>query len=170
MNTIDSLFGPFDQKEIDFYKKELSGENCINGFQRQLVFNIFYKYFGDSVSINAINQEDYIKLIIVAKQMLLDNYMIMLPYILSGRVDKIIGRKVVNKKELVKLESSPNYQLILEKYKNEKIVKQILSIVATIISSDFSIIDYRNPDIHGKKIEIIPDLIMEETLMYILLI
>ncbi len=170
MNTIDSLFGPFDQKEIDFYKKELSGENCINSFQRQLVFNMFYKYFGDSVSINAINQEDYIKLIIVAKQMLLDNYMIMLPYILSGRVDKIIGRKVVNKKELVKLESSPNYQLILEKYKNEKIVKQILSIVATIISSDFSIIDYKNTDIHGKKIEIIPDLIMEETLMYILLI
>lgn len=170
MKTIESIYGPFDQEEIDFYLEEFKGDTSINGFQKQLVFLLFYKYFGDTVSINAINKEDYIKLIIAAKQILLNNYMVVLPYIISGKVDKLIGRKSVNKKELVKLEMSPNYDMVVNKYKNDKIIKLILSYIATIISSEFHIIDYHNPEINGKKIEIIPDMIIEEILMYTILI
>lgn len=169
MQIIENMFGPFDQKEIDFYRSQIKG---INEFQKQLVFNLFYKYFGDSVSINAIdNKNDYIKLVIVAKRMLLNNGMVMLPYIISGKLEKMIGRKSVNKKEQVQVESSDNYKLVVDKYKNDKISKKrVLSVIATIISSDFSIIDYHNPDINGKKIDIIPDIIIEEVLMYILMI
>ena len=169
MNIIDSMFGPFDMDEINFYSRQIKG---INEFQRQLIFNLFYKYFGDSVSINDIdNKIDYFKLMIVAKRMLLNNGMIMLPYIISGKIEKVVGRKSVNKKEQVQVESSDNYKLVVEKYRNDKISKKkVLSTIATIISSDFSIVDYYNPAINGKKIDIIPDIIIEEILMYILMI
>ena len=107
--------------------------------------------------------------------------MVMLPYIISSRVDKIIGRKSVNKKDLVKIQSSPLYQVVLQKYQepnmggdhdpdDNRIVKEILGMVATVLSSDFTIIDYEDPNLNGKKIEIIPDIIIEEFLMYILLV
>ena len=48
MNKIERMFGPFDQQIIDFYVGEMSNTNgeLMNGFQRQLIFNLFYKYFG----------------------------------------------------------------------------------------------------------------------------
>lgn len=171
-NVIDSVYGPFDDAEIDFYIKGISDENgnCINSFQKQLIFNIFYKYFGDSTSINAINKIDYIKLMIAAKKILKNQYMIILPYVLSAKVEKLVGRKTVNKKEMAKLEASRYYPMIVEKYQNEKIVRQILSTIATIISSDFRIVDYHDPNINGRMIETVPDIIIEEYLAYTLLI
>ena len=49
MEQIRMNFGPFDEDEILFYKRRLSdGDKCtINGFQRDLLFNLFFKYFGD---------------------------------------------------------------------------------------------------------------------------
>ena len=182
MKKIDSLYGPFDQDEIDFYIKELGDYDAtINPFQKKLIFNLFYKYFGNTVSANAINRIDYIKLMITAKRLLKSQCMVMLPYIISSRVDKIIGRKSVNKKDLVKIQSSPLYQVVLQKYQepnmggdhdpdDNRIVKEILGMVATVLSSDFTIIDYEDPNLNGKKIEIIPDIIIEEFLMYILLV
>lgn len=170
--VIDSIYGPFDDNEINFYMKELSDDNgnCINSFQKQLIFNIFYKYFGDSTSINAINKIDYIKLMISAKKILQSQYMIILPYIVTARVDKLVGRKTVNKKEMTKLEASRYYPLVVQKYQNEKIVRQILSTIATIISSEFRIVDFHDLNLNGRKIEVIPDMIIEEYLMYTLLI
>ena len=42
--------------------------------------------------------------------------------------------------------------------------------MATIISSDFRIIDLYNPAINGKMIDVIPDIIIEEMLMFALLV
>lgn len=172
MKTIDTLYGPYDQWMIDFYKERLKNERgvVINSFQKQMIFNLFYKMFGDVESIYAINANDYIKLMLAAKTMLKQSNMIILPYIISGKVEKIVGRKTVNKKELLKLESSPYYDMIMKKYKNEKIIKNILSMIATIISSEFSIIDYHDRNLDGKHIDVSPDIIIEEVLMYTLLI
>ncbi len=172
MKTIEMIFGPFNQDEINFYMKNLSDEGkiIINGFQKDLIFNLFYKYFGDPVSIKAINREDYVKLMIAAKRILQTNNMVILPYIISSRMTRIISRKSLNKKEFNKLSSSPFYNKIMEKYNNEKIEKYILSIIATILSSDFYIIDYEESDLHGEKVETIPDIICEEMLMYVSLI
>jgi hypothetical protein len=170
--VIDSVYGPFDNNEVNFYLHELSDDsgNCINGFQKQLIFNIFYKYFGDSSSINAINKVDYIKLMIAARKILQSQYMIVLPYIVSSKVEKLVGRKTVNKKEMTKLESSKYYPMVVKKYQNEKIIRQILSTIATIISSDFRIVDFKDLSLNGRLIETVPDMIIEEYLMYTLLI
>lgn len=172
MDTLDQLFGPFDPKEIDFYRRELANErgNCLNSFQTQLIFNLFYKYFGDTTAVYANNVTGCLKLMLMAKKILQNQNMILLPYIVSGKADKIVGRKTVNKKEMMRIEASKYYPLVVQKYQNEKIIKQILSTIATLISSDFRIIDYHNPDIHGKKLEILPEIIIEEYLPYTLLI
>ena len=68
------------------------------------------------------------------------------------------------------MQQSQNYPLVVEKYKNEKILKQIFGTIATIITSTFSVIDYHDKEIHGKPIIIESDIIIEEALLYILLI
>ena len=172
MNRIESMFGPFDREELEFHKKNMRNINgeIINNFQKQLVFNLFYKYFGDTVSINAINEDDYVKLIIAARKMLKDNAMSYLPYIISGKVNKIVSRKTLNKKEIAEMQASQYYPLIVEKFKNPKIMQQILGTIATIITSSFAVIDYRDPEINGAPINVETRIIIEETLIYVLLI
>lgn len=121
-------------------------------------------------TINAINLDDYVVLIIAAKRILEASGMILLPYIVSSKVIRLASRKNVNKKELTKLESSPLWEEIKHKYRNEKIEKHILSIIAVILSSEFEVIDYEDDELNGKQITIIPELICEEILMYISLI
>ena len=119
MNQIRIKFGPFDKEEIQFYKHRLSdGAKCtINSFQRDMVFNLFLKYFGDSNTLNSINLDDYVTLIIAAKRILESTGMVMLPYIISAKVIRLASRKNVNKKELIKIESSPLWEEIKNKYK-----------------------------------------------------
>ena len=173
MRTIESMFGPFDPEEIALYTntilKDEFGNITINGFQKQLVFSMFYKYFRDTQSIYAINKRQYVELLIAAKRILKANNMLVLAYIGSGKIDKLVTRKCVNKKEKAFVEASPTYPLLLEKYKDEDITMQILSIVATIISSDFSIVDM-DPEINGKKLDTLStNIIVEEVEAYILM-
>ena len=92
----------------------------------------------------------------------------LLPYILSGKIEKLITRKNVNKRELMMIEASPTYVDVVNKYNNTNILKIIIQIVATIISSDITIIDM-DKSIDGKKIDIIPSIVIEEVLSYVLL-
>ena len=123
MNTIENIFGPFDYKEVNYFLQKLQedGSQIINGFQKQLIFNLFYKYFGDPVSIKAINNIDYIKLMLAARKMLESYNMVILPYIISSKVVRVPKRKNINKKELLKITSSPLWKQIQDKYRNEKI-------------------------------------------------
>lgn len=172
MNQIRMMYGPFDPDEILFYKHRLSdgGKCTVNAFQRDLVFNLFFKYFGDTNTINAINLDDYVTLIIAAKRILEASGMVLLPYILSSKVIRLASRKSINKKELTKLESSPLWAQIQNKYRSDKIEKHILSIIAIILSSEFEIIDPEDLELNGQRIAVIPELICEEVLMYISLV
>lgn len=172
MKSIELIYGPFSDDEINFYIKKLSkdGRFTINPFQEDLVFNLYYKYFGDTISIKAINQIDYIKLIIAAKKILESNNLIIMPYIVSSKIKRLITRKNVNKKELLKIQSSQFYKMVQDKYKNPKIENQILSMIAGILSSEFEIIDFYNDELDGKTIDTNIDLLLEEVLIYVLLI
>ena len=169
---IESIWGELRDKEIKYFMNRLRNEKneIVNGFQKQLIFNLFYKYYGDTESIKDNNVTSYIKLMLTGKKMLLNYNMSFLPYILSAKVNKIVARKTLNKKELSELQSFPEYQMVVDKYKNDKIIKQVLSTIATIITSDFSIIDYDNPNIDGQKLLVEPSMLMKECLVYALLI
>lgn len=171
MSMLNLLFR-IDEGEVNFYLKHLTDDNefTINPFQKELVFNLFYKYFGDVVSIKAINRDDYIRLIIMAKRILMSHNMVILPYIIGGKVVKVSPRRNINKKESNRLEKSEYYTKIMDKYKNTKMEKIILSLISTMIASEFQIIDYYDMDLHGKYIEVISEIICEEVMLYVSLI
>jgi hypothetical protein len=173
MQVLDLMYGqPGDEQEIDFYLKSLSSDGtvAVNSFQKDLVFNLFYKFFGDVNSINSINLRDYIKLIIYARRILEMSGMVLLPYLISSKITRLATRKSINKKEMVKITSSPLYSQIQAKYRNEKVEKHILSIIAIAMSSDFKAIDPFDNEVNGKMISIVPELLIEEVLLYITLI
>lgn len=172
MMLIRQRFGPFDKEEINFFKRRLSedGQVKINSLQKMLVFNLFYKYFGDTQTTNCINLDDYIVLILAARRILEENGMYLLGAIVSSKIIRLATRKSVNKKEMTKLENSELYSAIKAKYKNEKIEKQILGIIAALLSSDFEYIDYQDSDIDGKNIIVTSEIASEEVLMYVSMI
>lgn len=165
MEMINRKYGPFDQKEIDFYKERLKTETgiMINRFQRELIYNIFYKMFGDTVSPRFLdNGNHYIQLMLAAKRILLQNGMIIMPYVVSSKVEKLVTRKTISKKEEAEFTSLPTYPLLIKKYRSEKVMMSILSKIATVISSNFRIIDYNNHDIDGRMIDTYPSVVMAE--------
>lgn len=176
MKYIENKWGPFDTDEIEYYRNKIgnsaTGEIHINSFQMELIFNLFYSYFGDPQSIKAIdNVIDYIKLVIAARRMLELNGLIVLPYIISSKVLRLVTRKNINKKEMVNIESSPNWPLVLEKYKSEEVKTKILNIIAIITASEFEIIDYNDTDdLDGHKIDVQSSFIIEEVLLYVLMV
>lgn len=182
IKQIESRFGPFTDEEINFYRRELSVHNgiTINPFQRDhLVFGLFYKYFGDPMSILSMNGLDYIKLMIAGKRILLASNLQVLPYIFSSKVNKLVNRKKLNKKEKEELRASQYYPYIVQKYQNDKIEDLIEELIATVLSSEFQIIDYVDgplqPDervLHGEiiKCSSIAHIILEEMLMFVTLI
>lgn len=173
MLGIERMYGPFSDDEINYYMERLEetdSDTIINPFQKYLIFNLFYKYFGDPTSIKDINKIDYVKLMIAASKELAANNMVILPYIISSRVLKLQQRKSLNKKESTKLSSSVLYDTIRHNYNSDKIEKQIIAIIATIISSEFEIIDYNDKEIDKKIISNVPESIYEEVCMYTTLI
>ena len=173
MENIEYIYGPFDPELVSFYRRALSDDDGylpMNSFQKDLVFNLFYKFFGDPKTLNNIDSTSYVKLIIAAKRILEDAGMVLLPHIISSKVLHLATRKTINKKDLIKLEASETYQRVKQKYRSEKIEKHILSLIATTMTSDFQAIEPEFPEINGKKIQFIPDLILEEIPQYVELI
>ena len=50
---------------------------------------------------------------------------------------------------------------------DEKQIKTILSLIATLLSSDFAIIDYHDKDINGRRLIVLSDYIIDEVLCFI---
>ena len=171
MKSIIAKYGPFDPEEVKYYTNSLikNGRPLVNRFQQRLVNDMFFKYFGDTVSINSINGEQYVILMIAAKRILLADRMRLLPYIIASNVIQISSRTTLCKKELVKLEQSDYYNDILRKYNgDERKVKQILALLATMLSSKFTIIDYYDRNIDGMEIKMESDILIDEVLRFII--
>lgn len=177
MKYIENKWGPFDKDEIMYYRNRIgnsvTGEIRINTFQQELVFGLFYSYFGDPESIKAIdNAESFIKLVIAARRMLELSGLVVLPYIISSKILRLSTRSNINKREMVNVEASPNWPYVQAKYaNNEKIIKNILSLIAVMSSSEFEIIDYNDTsNLDGRKIDVHKQYIIEEVLTYALII
>lgn len=175
VNKIEALYGPFSNEEIEYYRHKLTkdGSPVINSLQRQLIGYLFYKDFGDPITLNAIrNQTDYIKLIIAGKRILLKSGMTILPYIISSKVLRVASRKIISKKDTIRIENSALYDQIRAKYNNPKIEQKIWEFIGTIVSSSFEIIDWdentKSPSPYdGIKVPIINDIINEELMFFI---
>lgn len=172
---IEALYGPFSNEEIEHYRRKLTKDNnpIVNPLQKQLIGYLYYKDFGDPITINAIkNQTDYIKLIIAAKKILLRTGMVILPYIISSKVLRTASRKIINKKDMIRIENNPLYQQIKEKYRNPKIEQKIQEFIGTVISSSYEIIDWDNDkntpsSYDGCQVPLVNDIVTEELILFI---
>lgn len=173
MDFIEQRFGPFSNEEVSHYRKALSEDNSnvINDFQYTLISNLFFKYFGEPNAFKAINSDDYIKLMIAAKRLLLLDKMYTLPFVISSKIRNIQNRKSINKKEMTKVELSDTFKKVEEKYNSQQMRQFILSLLATASSSEFKVIDFNNENgLDGKILNVIPDLIYKELETYVLLV
>ena len=90
---------------------------------------------------------------------------------IGGKVNRIVTKKNINKKELQKIKASKYFPLIHEKYNNEKIENEVIfSLVAQVLSSEFQVIDFYHQENNGMQINIIPDIVSEEILRLVMLI
>lgn len=173
MERIEQKYGPFDEREIKFYYDQMcvKGQFIMNSLQRTLVFYLFNKEFGDAQSTRLVNIRQYIILIIAARRILASYKMFQLPYMIGGKVNRVVSKKNINKRELDKIKQSKYYPMIHAKYNNEKIEQDIiLSLIAQILSSEFQTIDYYNSAMNGLFIHVIPDVVSEEICKFIMLI
>lgn len=174
MDQIEMIGGEVSYQEIQFYRNELTknGQFFINRFQQNFINNMFFRYFGDTNSIKSINGDDYIKLIIIAKRLLISKYgMKLLPYIISSKITRISTRTSLCKKELMKVQQSDYYNDLLMKYSgSEKMFKQFCALVATTLSSGYKVIDFNDIELNGKDIYIESDILIDELIRFILLV
>jgi len=174
MQRIELKYGPFDEEEIKFYYNQLCDEDgklIVNSLQKTLVTYLFAKEFDDPQSIKIMNVRQYIILIIAARRLLESYKLCQLPYMVGGKVVRVVTRKNINKKELQKIEASKYFPMIHEKYNNPKIEHDvILMLIAQILSSEFQTIDYHNPENNGRPINVIPDIVSEEVCRFVMLI
>ena len=175
---IERLYGPFNDDEVEFYRRRLSNGNdsVKHYFQKELIYNMFYKIFGDPVTAKSISETNYIKLMIAAKRILINSGMTILPFILSGKVIRVASRKSMNKKETMEIKACDIWQQIVNIYNNPKVEQKVIEIIATIEASTFEIIEYDpetgkgDKDLNGVKVPIINDIIRQEVLIYITMI
>lgn len=173
MKNIIQMYGPFNPAEIAFYEKELTkdGKPIKNSFQANLISYLFLKEFKDTRAVKITNNEQYIILMIAAKRYLCREGQTLLPFILGGKVEYLVTKKIVNKKILKRIEISELYPQVKDKYRNDKINEDnVFKNIAQLLASQFRVIDFYHPEINGKLIEVIPEKICEEMLQFVLMI
>lgn len=176
MRSLVDTFGEVSKEQVNFYIRRLTANGKKmpqDPFQRMLVLNFFAKYFGDTASIKEIAARDYITLMVMGKRMLKEQGLLIFPEIFAGYVDRISSRTSINKTELAKLEQMEEFKAVQNKYRDQKTRNFVIEIIATVLTSDFNIIDYHNPDLDGRKIIInstITEMVMREICLFVLMV
>ena len=173
MARIELKYGPFDENEILFYREQMKkdGKFVVNNLQKTLITYLFAKEFDDPQAVKIVEIRHYIILVIAARRLLESYNMFQLPYMIGGKVNRIVTKKNINKKELQKIKASKYFPLIHEKYNNEKIENTVIfSLIAQILSSEYQVIDYYHPENNGLPINIIPDIVNDEICRLVMLI
>lgn len=167
-----SQFPDIDEELILAFEKELADEegNVIQPFQERIILTMLYKHYGDTISIKNCNTREYIRLMLIAKEILSSHKLGLLSEIVTSKTITTSTRKDLNKKEKSLLENSELYSQVMYKYNNsEKAVDELRSMIATAISSVFRIIDPRSP-LKDHDIPIHPMVIVYELLSWCILI
>lgn len=171
---IEQLYGPFDDDEVEHYRKRLIQNNMpiINTLQFELLGYMYYKYLGDPITWKSVpNTTAYIKLMIAAKRILIKNNMTILPYILGGKVVRTSTRKMMSKKDQIEMHNSELFSQFVMKYNNPQMQQEYEELVGKVESSSFEIIDWDGANhcpspLDGRQVPMINSIISEEMLMY----
>lgn len=158
-----------DEDEIEFYREF----HTPNKIQVQLVFYHYAKFFGGYRDLNSITRKQYFKLLLMLKKKLELKRYVYLPLLLTGNViNKVNSRKIQNAKFLSKIENSAVYEAIMKNkfYLVDELDKPgIINILSTLINTNFSYVEYDDPEKTGEAIDISKhvDMLSNEVLNFI---
>lgn len=134
------------------------------------VINIFASSVGCR-DLTVLTRTQYMKMMTIIKIMLQSRGMIYLPQILSGNITASNKRIIRNKKFITSIESSSAYEnIIKERYSTLiDIGKEslIMNMMSMVVSSSYSIVDYDRPEFLGMELQINPNDLLSEFLLYL---
>lgn len=156
LKKLQKMYGvEFDDKEVSYYEKHVG----VNVLQRDLVFNLFGKYFGNVRDLyNNMSMRNYAKLIIIMKKMMSMLGFDIMQHILTGSMKVNPYLKKMPKKMVMKITNSDRYIALQDKYASTfDIISSdngLFNNINTIIGSNVTLVDYEHIDKHGKEINI----------------
>jgi hypothetical protein len=154
-------------EELDFYKK-----TRIFKLQKTLLFLYFAKYFGSFDSLYGCDVNAYMQLLVMLKRILKNNGFRYLPKILTAKVIPINEKKVLSKKNIMKVVESKKYKdLLSNKYKfaanNILNSDVIIKTIGILLNNAFAEQEYGGGLTNGETITYSVNAIIEEYLSFI---
>ena len=136
--THNTGLGKFTIEEIMYYRIELNrnNRNIVNPFQQELIIVYLAPYFGDCKTPLFTNVDEYVLMMLIVRRKLMHT-MNILPYIISGKVVRLVEKKAISKKWSDYIKGSNSWKRIEEIYRSEMMEEKILGMIAKIISSEF---------------------------------
>lgn len=167
-NLQKSLKIEVSDAEIKYYKKHYKPTD----FQLELIKLYFAKYFNGFSEMEALSSEQFTRLVILMKyKMQSQGYKYMQHMIVGNMMDRMTNKSMRSVKFVDKIEQSDRYKRLVES-KYSKLLKLkgprvILDILAILLKTKFTFIDYNNQDLLGKTIDIDEDLVSDEFLLFL---
>lgn len=154
--------------EVNYYMRNTR----VSSIAKTLVFDYYAKFFGGYRDLNMLNLRLYMKLMILLKKELELRGCVYLNQIISANINgRVNTRTIRNSKFIDKIQSSTYKKLVENKYpklqsggKNSDI---IISLLSTLINTQFTFVDYDNPDMLGEEIEVNLDVLSQEFLDFV---
>ena len=156
------------KEEREFYLKNVH----VNTVGKTLVFYYYAKIFGGFTDLNHIRLKEYMDLMVLMKRRLAYNGYIYLSQLISANiVGRVNTRLIHNNRVIERVRKSKTYKnLVDNKYPMlKKAGKEdlILSILSTLINTDFIFCDYDEPEKLGQPIYIDFDALAQEFLDFV---
>ena len=168
---------PITEEEIQYYRDN----QYPSTLQVELVRLYYANYFNNYRDLKLVNRREYIILMLLLKKKLLieagydkdsnEFTDCILPYILTGNLEESVNTRLIgNNKFISKLQPNSMYRYLIEKkYKHIQEIKPdvILSLLSSIINTNFTYVVYERQDMLGKPIEYNEDRISDELLFFL---
>lgn len=156
--------------EIEYYMEKYE----ITPFQSSLIQAFYADLFGGYRDLDMVSLRQHVTLMTYLKRILQSKNFIYIPQILTAGIPLLKKRVIRNKKFLTKIVESDIYQdLIQSKY--PAIIElgrdsYIISILSTMINSEFTILDYDMQDREGEPLEVNLDIVSHEFISFLAMI
>lgn len=157
------------EDEIQFYTKYYK----INKNQVEIVNYFYAKMFNGFLDLSLLTKRQYLTLVILLKRRFLIMNMKYIAQLITGNaVGRIISRPISNQKILESLNNTPMYTEICENKFNlvkklnnsDSEYSKILSLMSSLISTKYTLLDYSSPELMDKEIIIDHTVLREEFL------
>lgn len=140
------------EEQVQYYKEHTK----IDKLQTQILNYYYANMFGGYRDLSMLNRTQYFTLLVIMKRRLLYSGYVYLPQIMTANVKAFSKRAIQNRKFLSKIESSSQYQNLIENKFPELIKagkdKIIILLLSSLINSKYTIVDYDAQDMYGEEL------------------